>query len=631
MNPQMTASDKKNPKPNSSSWSGLTLSFRWSGLALFAILLFSGLYTVLSKCEGESWKDANNSDGVGYYAYLPATYIYHDFSYKFIDSLADNYHNLKYAQNGGFCHLFNGNRVNKYFAGESVLLTPFFLAANWASGSKKNPADGYSFYYMMAICLAAVFYCLLGLWSIRNLLHRFEIKDGIIAIILLCLFFGTNLYLYAIMEPDMSHIYSFGIISLFFLQLHKQIEKYNSLRFFFLSFLLALIMLIRPINVLVVLAIPFFAGNFSVLKTFFVEHFRHPVMLLLAVLTFMIFLFIQPLYYYLQCGKWYVYAYSGEGFDFTNPHFFGCLFSYSNGLYVYAPILFIATIGIFTFLPKNKFRFVSFLILFCIMLWVISSWSTWTYAGAFGMRPLVEYYSLFALLLGLLLERISAKRFFILGFSILFLLPLTALCQLQIWQYDNGIIGYVDMTREKYWMVFLETRDQFLYINTVVTPQSLPENLKLLYTKTIDFETNDGSYDSRSVITGKSFSGKHSVCLKDGNNHWPFIKIRVGDYFPDSILRSGKLWVNANSKWMLEDNGSEARLNVRVGNFIDFKLHEKQYVIHQVREENKWENCILNVKLPPLTADDTLRVYPERNIWFPVYVDDLTMNIYMEQ
>lgn len=603
-------------------------SFSWSGLTLVAIFLFSSIYTISSKKDTNSWQAINSSDGIGYYAYLPATFIYHDVTYKFIDSLSGNYPKLAYASNCGFCNLFDGKGVNKYFAGEAVLLTPFFLVAHVASGSKENPSDGYSYFYMIAIVFAAVCYLMLGLWSTRNLLRRFGIKDGIIVLVLLCIFLGSNLYYYAIHAPLMTHVYSFGLISFFFLQLHILFEKYSAKRVILLSILLALIMLVRPINILVLLALPFFAGSWSSLKSFFSELFRHPVTIITALLIYFAIIFIQPLYYYLQCGHWLVYAYNDEVFNFAHPMFFSCLFSYSNGFFLYAPVLFVAVFGMFTFLPKQIFRFVSFLILFCAIVWVISSWGAWTYGGAFGMRPLVEYISLFALMFGVLLEKFSLKRFLLPFFSLFLLLPLVFLCQFQTWQFRYGLIAFDHMTKENYWMVFLETREQFLFINQSVSPHPLPPQLNLLYTKTIDFETADGTYDSRSVIKGKAFSGEHSACLKEGNNHFPYIKIRLGDYFSDSLCKSGTLWVNASCNCMLEDNGSEARLNVVVKRGGSFPVFVHQYLIHQVREENKWGNCVLNLNLPPLDVNDTLIVNPERNLWFPVYIDDLRMNIY---
>jgi hypothetical protein len=197
----------------------------WSGWSLIAILITCICLIGKFRCTDDNWKDVEGSDGTGYYSYLPATYVYHDYTFKFIDTLWQRYPRLGGAGNCGFCNLFDGKKVNKYFAGESVLITPFFLVADKASGSKEHPRDGYSFYYVLSILTAAAFYTLLGLWSIRKLLLRFKIRDGITALILICTFFGTNLYYYTIWEPEMSHAYSFGLIYFSFFSYTNSLKR----------------------------------------------------------------------------------------------------------------------------------------------------------------------------------------------------------------------------------------------------------------------------------------------------------------------------------------------------------------------------------------------------------------------
>jgi len=51
------------------------------------ILLF-----LFFKNPGVPWDRSINSDGKGYYAYLPAFFIYHDFTYKFIASYEEKYY-----------------------------------------------------------------------------------------------------------------------------------------------------------------------------------------------------------------------------------------------------------------------------------------------------------------------------------------------------------------------------------------------------------------------------------------------------------------------------------------------------------------------------------------------------------
>ncbi len=601
---------------------------RWSRLALWGILFFSCFHVYEERSLDNSWRQTLGSDGIGYYAYLPATFIYHDFSYSFLPKLSKKYKDISVASQLGFCNSFNGKNVNKYFVGEAVALSPFFLVANSISGSDENPHDGYSFYYMMAVSIAAIFYLLLGLWAIREFLLRFGIREGHIALVLLSIFFATNLFRYAMGEEAMSHIYSFAFISCFVLQAHRLFEKFTAKGFFMLAFLFSFIVLIRPVNGMVLLSLPFLAGNISNLKLFFTEIFRRPVFVIGGLAIFCAVIFIQLAMYHQQCGKWLVYAYDQEGFHFLRPHFFSCLFSYTNGAFVYSPLLLICLLGIFTFFRNDKFRFFSFAVFFCVVVWVISSWWAWTYGGAFGMRPLVEYYSFFALLLGLLIKNISGKRFAVFCFTVVLLFPLSALCQLQIWQYKMGIIGYDEMTKEKYWFVFLETRRQFHYINIEGPPAPISANAKHIYSAVDNFETQDPGEDWRSVTTEKAFSGTHSVCLKNENNHAPHWKRRLGDILPDSIITSGKLNVAINSKWLLEDNGSDARLVMFLTRKDSMIYYIDTYIIHQVREKNKWTDFNCDIDLPKVMPDDTIEIFPRRDNWFPIYMDDLKVNFY---
>src|ERR1044072_9613417 len=160
-------------------------NIRWSRLMLWCVLFFSPTQCSRNRWTSDDWQTTLGSDGIGYYSYLPATFIYHDYSYLFVPRLVKKYPQLWIARERGFCNPFNGKLVNKYFAGEAVAITPFFLVAHWLSGSNENPADGYSFYYMAAVSLAAIFYVLLGLGALRELLLRFEIREGAVAVVLL--------------------------------------------------------------------------------------------------------------------------------------------------------------------------------------------------------------------------------------------------------------------------------------------------------------------------------------------------------------------------------------------------------------------------------------------------------------
>ena len=597
----------------------------WSRLAIAVILVY-GICFNLSRWRTDDWKHLMTSDGIGYYSYLPATFIYKDYSYNFVDSLGKDYSMLRIGKGCPYCNTFEGRSVNKYYAGTAVAVAPFFFAAHAVSGWTGEPQDGFSFYYILGVTLAALSWLGAGLWCLRQLLKRFGITDALIALTLLVIFFGTHLFNYALHEPQMSHVYSFAFVAAFLLVLHRQLETFTAKRLFLLAVLLGMIVLVRPVNGLIVLALPFLAGDAATLKLFFRELFSRPLRLAGALAAGIAVLFIQSLLYYAQSGSWFVDAYSTEHFDFAHPHFFQSLFSYSNGFFVYAPLLLVALAGLFT---QPLFRIVSFLAFFAVVVWVISSWWAWTYGGAFGMRPLVEYIPLFALLFALLLRRLSKKRSAIALFMLVLVLPLTALAQLQLWQYRMGIIGWDSMTKEKYWRVFFETRRQFYDIGTDYRPVP-PAGVRPVFRHVIDFEKPDSTLDWRSVTDEKAFSGTHALCLRSENNHAPVWKRPVGALIPDSLAGSGNLWLCVRAKWLLEDNGSDARMIFNVQRDAKIFVYGEHYVIHQMHEENKWTDVVLWKKLPPLLPGDLIEVYPRRDNWFPVYVDDLSVEIFTE-
>src|SRR5689334_22308866 len=65
----------------------------------------------------DHFNDAIRSDGIGYYSYLPALFIYHDATYHFCDTLwQTKYPNLISTGGSAFCNEIEGRKVNKYFA-----------------------------------------------------------------------------------------------------------------------------------------------------------------------------------------------------------------------------------------------------------------------------------------------------------------------------------------------------------------------------------------------------------------------------------------------------------------------------------------------------------------------------------
>jgi hypothetical protein len=93
-----------------------------------------------------------------------------------------------------------------------------------------------------------------------------------------------------------------------------------------------------------------------------------------------------------------------------------------------------------------------------LTIFILSSWWAWSYGICWGMRPMIDYYSLLSLPLASGFSFLFSGRkivSFITGSLILLLLFLNLF---QTWQYKNGLIHYDDMTREAYFKGFFQTR-----------------------------------------------------------------------------------------------------------------------------------------------------------------------------
>lgn len=422
--------------------------------ALPLLLLGCLLIVANIKWSGTFWKYTVMSDGKGYYAYLPATFIYHDLNFSFYADMEARYgdEHTRYDYRSGA----NGQVIDKYFCGVAVLQTPFFLAGHVAAQLSGSAADGYSMPYMMAMSCGAIFYLALGLYALRNYLVLCGASLAQATFLVLLIFFGTNLFHYALIEPLMSHLYSFTCVSLFLLYGKKWIDNGKNRYGAAVALLLALIIVIRPVNGLVIGWLFIEAGSIQLFFNRVLAFFRDWKLALSTVVVGVAILCIQFIIYYLQTGLFFVDAYGGEGFHFLHPEIWKFLFSYKKGMFVYVPITLLALGGFyFLFQHDRKKALRMFLFLF-IVVYVLSSWWMWYYGGSFGSRVMVEYLPFFALLLLYLLNGIRQRPLKITLISVL--IVFTLFCQFQTYQYRNELIHWSEMTKENYWEVFLQLK-----------------------------------------------------------------------------------------------------------------------------------------------------------------------------
>ena len=220
------------------------------------------------------WNKLLKSDAKGYFAYLPAIFIYHDLSFNFLGKNPDDP-----VLSAPFVHKAAPDKegvINKYYAGTAVAQLPFFLAGHVTSMVLGRPLDGYSSYYLIFIQVAAIFYALLAQFLLFRILSELNISKKIIALVIFTAIFGTNVYYYIVIEPGVTHIYSFAFVALFALSAMRFFSK-PSIKYFLLGmFAIGMVVLIRPVNMLVLLSVPFLAGSLKNLNSgfrFLINHF----------------------------------------------------------------------------------------------------------------------------------------------------------------------------------------------------------------------------------------------------------------------------------------------------------------------------------------------------------------------
>ncbi|MCX6284663.1 MAG: hypothetical protein NTW31_10565 [Bacteroidetes bacterium] len=444
------------PDPTKGIHRNFSKNFNVSGFTLGLTAIILSILFVHSRFiegDGTGWKRIITSDWAGYYAYLPSFLIYGDPRWeKFTAAESKAYGYNDY--NPQYLTQTRGQPVNKYFAGEALLLRPFFLIALLFSSITGTEVNGLSFFFQLFTGMGSLFYILAGLYYLRKILGFFKFREITVSFVIIALAFGTNLFYYFMEKPAMSHFFSFFAIILFTWIFIRANDKLSASTSCLLGFLIGIIFLLRPVNIIPLLACPLFLKHQpgSVSQKF--SAFLNPLLILSLVLT----VSTQMLLWYLQSNQWVIRPYPDEGFNFFHPRIADFLFSYRRGWFIYTPMMLLSMAGI-AILPGKKFsNTAGFLLFFGILIYICSSWWCWYYGDGFGQRPLIDFYGIFAIPLASVLQpRSKALKPVIYSLVILFIF----INLFQTWQCQKKIISPDNMNRRKYFHVFFRTADEY--------------------------------------------------------------------------------------------------------------------------------------------------------------------------
>jgi hypothetical protein len=438
-------------------------SYSYSKIAIIVIAIMVSFTFVKHKY----WNDDGKIiawDVISYYAYLPATFIYHDPGLSFMDGYHGEHKFVFWPETAP-----NGKKVIKTSMGLSFLYMPFFFVGHLVALITDYDAGGYSAPYKFFLQFGSLFYVLIGLFFLRKvLLHYFT--EEVTAMSLLLVFFATNLHYYTAYEPTMSHAYNFSLFAVFIWLTIKWHEQPTVKHTLFVGLLSGLIVLVRPTNILILLF--FMLWDVKTVKEFnsrillFLKKFDK--VLLMAFMAFLVWL-PQFLYWKMQTGSFLYFSYGDERFFFNDPQIINGLFSYRKGWLLYTPVMLFALTGIFFMKDKQKSFFLPILLFTVLNVYVILSWWAWWYGGSFGLRAFIDSYALLVFPLAAIISYFyKKKKGRIAVWFIAFIFLFHGI--FQTFQYYHGAIHWDSMTKAAYWDSFGHLRPTGEYWDKLKAP-----------------------------------------------------------------------------------------------------------------------------------------------------------------
>lgn len=504
-------------------------------IVVFCLVVIS--LSFWKKSSDGGLKHAITSDSRGYYAYLPAFFIYNDATFEQAHKAEYTYDSNRRQQNH-FHITEDGKIYNKYFPGVAVMQLPFFGLAALTTYLIGDPITGYSDLFSVFYILGSYFYFILGVYFFTKVVRRLYPDLNNIKWFIPLVYLASPLIYFGLFSM-LSHHYSFALFGVFFWLVLKIQEQRSLKLIFYLGFVLGLIFLIRPTNVSVVLAIPFFLRDKSSATELFLWLFKEKAKpLFFAIFGFSLGAFILLLTWKWESGKWLFWAYSGEGFNWDSPMIWQVLFSFRVGLFVHTPLIFISFIAAIWYFRNKSFQFIFWWLYFLFNLYVISSWWCWDYESPFGMRPFTEHW--FVLIMPLFMLA-SQKRTFIL----ICMIGLASLGFLRVYQQVEGQYFDQRFTASSYFKSLAFWRDynyqRWNFSRTCLPFGEFQNSWTMIDSAKVNSVESEFSYTTELKLnpgrTNSRLYCKLSVDKKIVENDWSGIYVVYDAYSKDGVKR----------------------------------------------------------------------------------------------
>jgi hypothetical protein len=313
-----------------------------------------------------------------------------------------------------------GHRLNDAPIGSALMWTPFYavadlgvVVARWTGSSVAR--DGYSWPYVFAVCLASLFYGLAGLFLIYRLCREYA-NPGPAKTAVLGIWFATPVVFYLYITPPMAHATSLFTVTLFLFVWHQTRDDRRLIEWGLLAVSAGLMVLVRELNwlFLLVLVVDEIGGMWDALR----RHRLHQggpsgaagsrwvdilglrqrmsgYITFGIVLTIMVlpqFITYKVLHDTLGPSPFVV-----KKFSLIPWHAGEVLFSGFHGLFSWAPITLLGTLGLLALARRDGRLALALALVFATQVAVVGSYDTWPGGASFGARRFINCMPIFAL------------------------------------------------------------------------------------------------------------------------------------------------------------------------------------------------------------------------------------------
>lgn len=582
-----------------------------------------------------------HGDALGYYAYLPSTFIYHN--HKSITELPVD-RNISPFIITSFHGWREGNKptpkgyvLDQYTYGVALMEAPFFFLAHAWEKAAGGDANGYSDAYVNAIKLADFVFALLGIAITYRILRRY-FSANVSTVTMVLIFLGTNLFWFSVVQAGMAHVPLFLLYALLLLCTIRLYEAPRAGRFAALGFVAGLITIIRPTDI-ICLSIPLLYGvyNKETIRhrwQFILSHYGH---IAFAALVFLVPVLPQLLYWKMMSGSFLYYSYGEQTFQWKHPRLIEGLLYCKNGWLAYSPVMIFAVTGMFLFKRIRSWAWATWFI-FPLYSYVIYSWYCYNYINGLGSRPMIHLYPLFAISLAAFVAFCLQRVWTRILFSVVAVFFVVLNLNYSV-QQSKGILvaqeSNLTFNLHMFLRGYLEYNDMVTYDIAEIQPDK--NKLTKLYTLACNnFE------DSVS---------DHFIPDPTGRSRYIY-QMRDEDYLPNAIETPWKgkykdaRWIKVTARFMNPgcttyrhtlclaithgDKALESKL-ISVENKINFPYYNKERrpLTIDYCAAGAWGEVFFFVKVPAgIREGDMIKAFPWNLPKTPIFLDDLCVELY---